>query len=232
MIPRHIAIVMDGNGRWAKKRGLSRSAGHREGGRAIERIIQGCVDKKIEVLTLFAFSTENWDRPKKEVRFLMNLFLKHLKKSEELNKHNVKLSIIGDHVAFGSKLKNEIQKSQQLTSSNSGLKLNIAMNYSGRWDILEATKKIVNCVYENNLNVHDIDANCFNRMLCLSDLPDPDLFIRTSGEIRISNFMLWQLAYTELYFTDVFWPDFDIVELDRALDAYSNRVRRFGKISD
>ena len=135
-------------------------------------------------------------------------------------------------MAFGSKLKNEIQKSQQLTSSNSGLKLNIAMNYSGRWDILEATKKIVNCVYENNLNVHDIDANCFNRMLCLSDLPDPDLFIRTSGEIRISNFMLWQLAYTELYFTDVFWPDFDIVELDRALDAYSNRVRRFGKISD
>lgn len=229
-LPRHIAIVMDGNGRWAKQRGLARSAGHRAGGDAAKSTIKACVELGVEALTLFAFGIENWKRPPKEVNYLMNLFFKNLQKSDELHKQNIKLRIIGDYSRFSDKLIQRIEVSQELTENNTGLQLNAAINYSGRWDIVNAANKIAKKVSAGEITTADINEESFSQQLCLSDVPEPDLFIRTSGEQRLSNFLLWQLAYTELYFTDVLWPDFNKEELEKAIAAFGKRERRFGTV--
>ncbi len=230
-LPRHVAIIMDGNGRWAQQRNLSRSAGHKAGGEAAKEIIKACAGTGIEVLTLFAFGMENWKRPTKEVNYLMNLFFRNLEKSHELHEQNIKLNIIGDYSRFSAKLKQRIMQSQELTANNTGLHLNAAINYSGRWDITNAAKQLAQQVKSDNLTADDITEETLAQFLCLHELPEPDLFIRTSGEQRISNFLLWQLAYTELYFTDVLWPDFNKEELEKALQAYDARERRFGRVS-
>jgi undecaprenyl diphosphate synthase len=220
-LPKHIAIVMDGNGRWAKKRGLPRVAGHKAGGEAAKEIIKVCSQKGIEALTLFAFGAENWNRPAEEVDNLMNLFFEALQKNtKDLNEYNIRLCVIGDHARLNKKLVDKIINVQKETATNTGLKLNVAINYSGRWDIWQAVEK--------TLQAEEVSQEIFQSHLCLHDLPEPDLFIRTSGEQRISNFLLWQLAYTELYFTDILWPDFHGQALEEALLAYAKRERRFG----
>jgi len=229
MLPRHIAIIMDGNGRWAKQRYLPRIAGHEAGAKAVRRIIKNCVGKKIEILTLFAFSSENWSRPIEEVSFLMNLFITLLKREvKKLHEQNIQVRIIGDRSRFDEKLRHQITKAEKLTEKNTGLKLVIAANYGGRWDITETVRDIATEVKTGLLSQKDISPELIQKKIALADFPDPDLLIRTSGEQRISNFMLWQLAYTELYFTDVFWPDFNNEELEKALLFFSNRERRFG----
>lgn len=228
-IPEHVAIIMDGNGRWAQHRRLPRIAGHRAGVEALRRIVKACADKNITILTLFAFSSENWRRPAYEVNELMKLFLLGFKKElVKLHDNNVQIRIIGDSSRFDSSLRHWIIKAQTLTCNNTGLKLNIAMNYGGRWDIAHAMQKIGQALLNANLSISDINPDLIAANLSLADLPDPDLFIRTSGEKRISNFLLWQLAYSELYFTDVLWPDFTVSDLDMALQCYANRQRRFG----
>jgi undecaprenyl diphosphate synthase len=228
-LPRHIAIVMDGNGRWAKERGLPRLAGHKAGAEIAKEIIKVCSQRGIEVLTLFAFGTENWNRPSEEVGNLMKLFFEILQKNtKDLNKYNVQLRIIGDCTRLNKKLQEKIIRSQHETANNSGLKLNAAINYSGRWDIWQAIEKIVQKVETGKVKHGEVTQEYFQSLLCLHNLPEPDLFIRTSGEQRISNFLLWQLAYTELYFTDVLWPDFHEHILEEALLAYAKRERRFG----
>lgn len=231
--PRHVAIVMDGNGRWAKQKNLPRVAGHKAGAKAVEEVIKACGDEKIEILTLFAFSSENWGRPIEEINYLMELFLKTLQKQTPiLYKNNVQLRVIGDYSRFNPKLQKSIVESQKITKDNSGLKLIIAANYSGRWDILNAMQQIAKQVEEKQIRSTEITAELFKRQLCISDLPEPDLLIRTSGELRISNFMLWQFAYTEFFFTETLWPDFSADELKKALNSYANRQRRFGLISE
>ena len=230
-LPQHIAIIMDGNGRWAEKRKLPRMFGHREGGKAVEKIVTACIRCGIPVLTLFAFSTENWNRPRDEINFLMELFLNVLSKDvKKLHKNNIKLHIIGEIGSLDEQLRVKISSAEQLTVANTGLKLNIAINYSGRWDIWQAAKTIAQAVENHDFKAQDLTPELFQSRLCLADLPEPDLFIRTSGELRISNFLLWQLAYTELYFTAVLWPDFDEVALQEALNAYATRKRRFGRV--
>lgn len=232
-IPRHIAIVMDGNGRWAKQRHLPRIAGHKEGLNAVRRIIQACGEQGIQALTLFAFSSENWRRPKDEVSSLMGLFLTALKNEvKKLHENKVQLKFIGDHARFNPDLQAGIQQAEQLTQHNTGLKLVIAADYGGRWDIVQAAKQIIDQVQAGKLLKDQIDETHFNAFLSLNNLPEPDLFIRTSGEQRISNFMLWQLAYSELYFTEVLWPDFNEQELMKALAFYESRERRFGFIAE
>jgi undecaprenyl diphosphate synthase len=232
-LPRHIAIIMDGNGRWAKKRFLPRIAGHKVGVESVRQIVKSCAEKGIEVLSLFAFSSENWQRPEQEVSFLMGLFLTVLEREvKKLHKQNVQLRVVGDTAQLNSKLQEHIVAAQNLTANNTGLKLVIAANYGGRWDINQAVQKVAADVEKGELRSSDISPELIQSKLSMADLPDPDLFIRTSGEQRISNFMLWQLAYTELYFTEVFWPDFDAKELDKALDYFANRERRFGFISE
>jgi undecaprenyl diphosphate synthase len=230
-LPRHIAIVMDGNGRWAKKRGLLRVAGHKVGVESIRVVIKACAEKKIDVLTLFAFSTENWERPKDEVSYLMEqLFVKSLASEiNGLHKNNIQFRVIGETERLTGKLQQKIHDAEKLTANNSGLKLILALSYSGRWDIVEAARQLAMKIEAGKMNSQDITIGALHAHTCLHDLPEPDLFIRTSGEQRISNFMLWQLAYTELYFTDVLWPDFREVEFSGALDIYSKRTRRFGK---
>ena len=228
-IPRHVAIVMDGNGRWAKARGLPRVAGHKAGVETVRNIVQQCVQKGIEALTLFAFSSENWRRPPQEVGLLMELFLTALQMEvSKLNKNNVRLRVIGDISAFSEKLRNQMTKSQEQTRNNTGLTLVIAVNYGGRWDLAQASRRVAEQVAAGTLKPEQVDEELLGRYVCLHDLPEPDLFIRTSGEQRISNFLLWQLAYTELYFTDTRWPDFDASAFDQALLAYQKRRRRFG----
>jgi undecaprenyl diphosphate synthase len=228
-MPRHIAIIMDGNGRWAKKRHLPRIAGHKAGLQAAREIVESCIKKNIEVLTLFCFSSENWRRPPDEVSYLMDLFITILERdAKKLHEKNVHLRVIGDRARLNEKLLKQIQKVETLTANNTGLKLLLAVDYGGQWDITEAVRKIAARVRDQTLQEADIDANCIRQYLSFSDLPDPDLFIRTSGEIRISNFLLWQLAYTELYFTNIFWPDFNTEELDKALIYFADRERRFG----
>ncbi len=232
-LPRHIAIVMDGNGRWAKSRFLPRLMGHREGLKTVRRIIKACAAKKIEALTLFAFSSENWQRPAVEVEGLMDLFLTALQNEiTELQQNNVQLRIIGDDTRFSQQLRERMMQAQQQTIHNTGLKLVIAADYGGRWDILQATKKIAQAAAAGNLNSDAITQEVFASYLHLADLPEPDLFIRTGGEIRISNFLLWQLAYTELYFTETLWPDFDEQAFETALTFYASRERRFGQTSE
>lgn len=228
-LPQHVAIVMDGNGRWASGRSLPRVAGHRAGAKTVREIVEYAGNLDIEALTLFAFSLENRARPQTEVNFLMSLFLESLEKNTaQLNKNNVKLRIIGDHSRFDKKLLQQIQRSEAVTADNTGLNLVIAINYSGHWDIVRAAQILAQQVAQQQLSPEDITPAIFQQHLCLADLPAPDLLIRTSGEQRISNFMLWQFAYTEIYFSPVFWPDFHKHNFDAALEFYRTRKRRFG----
>lgn len=233
ILPKHIAVVMDGNGRWAQQRGLPRVAGHEKGAQVAEDILKMCGDKRIGILTLFAFSSENWQRPSEEVNFLMELFLQTLQeKTPKLHENNIQLRFIGDYYRFNPELQKNILAGEQLTANNTGLKLNIAVNYSGRWDIVEATRKISEQIAAGNINASQLTPAIFAKYLSLADLPDPDLLIRTGGEQRISNFMLWQFAYTEFYFTEIYWPDFNLKIFEEALTAYANRQRRFGKTGE
>jgi len=228
-IPKHVAIIMDGNGRWAQKRGLPRVAGHKAGVETVRSVIQTCVEKGIEVLTLFAFSSENWRRPKKEVSLLMALFLTALQREvKKLHENGVQLRIIGDVSAFDQKIQKHINKSEELTKDNKTLVLNIAANYGGQWDLIQATKSIAKQIESGEIKPDDITPEMINQNLSLCDLPEPDLFIRTGGEQRISNFLIWQLAYSELYFTNTLWPDFDRHAFEMALESFAGRQRRFG----
>ncbi|MBA2653860.1 MAG: isoprenyl transferase [Gammaproteobacteria bacterium] len=232
-LPKHVAIVMDGNGRWAQKKCLPRVAGHEAGAESVKQIVKTCSEKEIGILTLFAFSSENWRRPPEEVEHLMNLFLQTLRQeTENLHKNNIRLRVIGDCKRFNDELREQIHISQTMTEQNTGLTLVIAANYSGRWDIVNATHSIAKEVVEGKIQLQDITPELFQNYVCLNNLPEPDLFIRTSGEQRISNFMLWQFAYTELYFSDVLWPDFKEKEFQDALNFYASRERRFGLISE
>lgn len=229
--PNHIAIVMDGNGRWAQARGLPRVAGHEMGVRSVKSVVKSCLTHAVPVLTLFAFSSENWQRPPEEVAFLMDLFLSALQEHvPELSAQGVRLRFVGDRAAFSDDLQQLMTEAEEQTFDNTALVLNIAMNYSGQWDILQACQKIAHDTKHGLIVEADINNDLISARLCFADQPDPDLFIRTSGEIRISNFMLWQLAYTELYFTETYWPDFDAPAFQMALDAYRRRDRRFGKV--
>lgn len=229
-MPKHVAIIMDGNGRWAQNRGLPRAAGHQAGFHATRDIVEACAKREIEALTLFAFSSENWARPKQEVGLLMDLFLRGLKSEVgKLNDNNVHITFIGERSAFFDKLQNEMSVAESTTASNTGLKLNIAVNYGGRWDIVEAARKLAQLVKEGELEPDDINIENFSKHVTLDKMNDPDLFIRTGGEKRISNYLLWHLAYTELYFTDVLYPDFNDEGLEQALTFYAGRQRRFGK---
>ena len=232
-LPRHIAIIMDGNGRWARARLLPRYVGHREGVKSVRRVVEACLDKGIKALTLFAFSSENWRRPSEEVSLIMDLFIHALKKEVvALNRNGVRLRFIGDRSAFSDKLRGLIEDSEQQTRDNTQLELVIAANYGGQWDITQALRSIAGRVAAGELLPAAITQDVIAAEISLADLPAPDLFVRTGGERRISNFLLWQLAYTELYFTDVLWPVFDERELDAALLWYANRQRRFGRTGD
>jgi undecaprenyl diphosphate synthase len=232
-LPRHVAVIMDGNGRWAQKRHLPRIAGHRAGVETVRGIVEACAVKGIEVLTLFAFSSENWRRPEKEVGMLMDLFLTTLTREvKRLHKNKVKIRVIGERSAFSEKLQQRIKAAEDLTQNNTGLVLVVAANYGGRWDISEAAKKIAEQVAAGELQTTDITPELMHSYVSLHDLPEPDLFIRTGGEERVSNFLLWQLAYTELYFTKTLWPDFDKQAFDHALDSFSRRQRRFGRTGE
>jgi undecaprenyl diphosphate synthase len=232
-LPRHIAIIMDGNGRWARTRLLPRYVGHREGVKSVRRAVEACIDRHVEVLTLFAFSSENWRRPSEEVSLIMDLFVQTLKKEvASLNRNGVRLRFIGDRSAFSDKLCYLIAEAEQETSANSRLDLVIAANYGGQWDISQAVRKLALRVQAGELAPQDINPDAIAAEVALAELPPPDLFIRTGGERRISNFLLWQLAYTELYFTDVLWPAFDEKELESALLWYANRQRRFGRTGE
>ena len=228
-LPRHVAIIMDGNGRWAQQRYLPRTAGHRAGVTAVRKVVEHCVEKGIEALTLFAFSSENWRRPPEEVSVLMELFLSTLgRETEKLHENRVRLRVIGDRSAFSSELRGKIVSSEQLTSANEGLTLTIAANYGGRWDILQALRALAPRLASATLRAEDLSEELLAGQLCLSDLPEPDLFIRTGGDQRISNFLLWQIAYTELFFTPTLWPDFDEQLLEQAFADFARRQRRFG----
>lgn len=232
-IPSHIAIIMDGNGRWAKKRKMPRVAGHRAGVESVRKIVKACGERGVKVLTMFAFSSENWRRPAQEVGLLMDLFMTVLKReAKKLHKNNVQLRVVGDISAFSPKLQERIAEVVSLTKDNDGVILNIAANYGGHWDIVNASKKIAEKVRTGELSVDDISETVLAQHMSFPDLPEPDLFIRTGGEQRISNFLLWHLAYTELYFSDILWPDFDESELDKAIASFSGRQRRFGKTGD
>lgn len=232
-IPRHIAIIMDGNGRWAKQRLQPRFMGHRAGVRAVEGIVKHCVATGVEVLSLFAFSSENWRRPGKEVNLLMELFSHALDNQvKRLHKNNIRLNIIGDISRFSASLQQQIVDATTLTADNNGLILNIAANYGGRWDITQSVRQIADKIKSGELQPDEIDEMLIASHLVTAELPEPDLFIRTGGEQRISNFLMWQLAYTELYFTEKLWPEFNAQDLDLAIDSFSSRERRFGRTSE
>ncbi len=229
-VPRHIAVIMDGNGRWAKKRFLPRVAGHKVGVETVRNMVKQCVNLGVDYLTLFAFSSENWRRPEEEVTFLMGLFMEALKKEvAKLHKNNVRLIIIGNRAQFGSALCAEIEAAEHLTQNNTGLTLTIAANYGGRWDILQAVNAMQKANPSKSGEFAEEDLTPY---LAMHYAPEPDLFIRTGGEKRISNFLLWQLAYSELYFTDVLWPDFDDQAFQLAIQSYQQRERRFGRTSE
>ncbi|WP_455208951.1 isoprenyl transferase [Kaarinaea lacus] len=232
-LPRHIAIIMDGNGRWAKNRRMPRFAGHKAGVEAVRGVVESCAKKGVKILTLFAFSSENWRRPAKEVGLLMDLLHTALgREVKRLKENNVRLRFIGDRSAFSEKLQTRLYEGEHETKHNTGLTLVVAVNYGGMWDIAHAARLIASRVKDGQINVQDIDEELFATYLSLNDLPDPDLFIRTGGEMRISNFLLWQLAYAELYFTDTLWPDFNEKTLDEALASFARRQRRFGRTSE
>jgi undecaprenyl diphosphate synthase len=231
--PKHVVVVMDGNGRWAKKRLLPRTAGHHAGVKSTRKVVEASVKEGIQALTIFAFSSENWKRPEQEVSSIMELFISTLQSEvESLHKQNVRVRFIGECSAFSEKLQQKIQAATRLTQDNTGLQLNIAVNYGGRWDVAEACKNIAAKVQAGDISIADINAEMVNEHICLSELPEPDLFIRTGGEQRISNFLIWQLAYTELYFTDTLWPDFGAQQFQEALSWFEGRQRRFGKTGE
>jgi undecaprenyl diphosphate synthase len=232
-IPKHIAIIMDGNGRWAKSKGLPRFAGHKKGIDTVRKITEKCGEIGVNHLTLFTFSAENWNRPKAEVTALMTLLTGTLRKEiQSLNKNNVRFTTIGNISKFPSKVKKEISESIEMTKSNSGLNLILALNYGGKQEILNATNEIIKDVENGIISPNEIDENIFNQKLYTNNIPDPDLLIRTGGDFRISNFMLWQLAYTELHFTSSFWPDFNNDELMDVINEFNSRERRYGKTSE
>ena len=229
-IPRHIAIIMDGNGRWAKQRRLPRAAGHKRGVEIVREVVKTSVARGVEYLTLFAFSSENWRRPAEEVSMLKSLFIMALEReAEKLHRNGIRLRVIGDTEPFGKKITELVARAEQLTCNNGGMTLTIAANYGGRWDLLQAVQRLV--------EAHPQHSGAFTEeqlagFLCTAYAPEPDLFIRTGGEQRISNFLLWQLAYSEFYFTDTLWPDFDAAALDQAIASYQQRERRFGRTSE
>jgi undecaprenyl diphosphate synthase len=229
-VPRHVAIVMDGNGRWASARHLPRVAGHERGLAALRKTVEACVEKGIEALTVFAFSSENWRRPEDEVSFLMTLFLKALRREvKELHRNGIQLRIIGDLQGFSEPLRTAIRDSVERTRGNRRMVLTVAVNYGGRWDVLNAVNEALSATEFSKHEPVTLTEDLLRPYLALSDLPEPDLFIRTGGEQRLSNFMLWQFAYTELYFTDTHWPDFDGRALQDAIKSYQTRERRFGR---
>ena len=228
-IPRHLAVIMDGNGRWAQQRRRPRVIGHRAGTRAVNTCIDVCIQQGIEALTLFAFSSENWGRPEDEVGALMKLFMHALDREvAELQRRGVRIRFIGDRARFNGQIRQRMDAAESSTAGNSRLHLTIAASYGGRQDIAAAARALAEDVANGRLHPSQIDENLFAARVALADLPPPDLFIRTGGEVRISNFLLWQLAYTELWFTDTLWPDVDAATLQRALDDYASRERRFG----
>lgn len=231
--PRHIAIIMDGNNRWARNRGERGSAGHRAGAEAAREVVYSCVNRGVEYLTLFAFSSENWLRPDKEVKGLMALFLSVLRRHEirQMHERNVRLQFIGNRSSFTPRLQKNMRDVEELTRNNTGTVVTVAADYGGRWDISQAAQRLAEAVLRGELVASEISPELIQQHICMGDLPEPDLCIRTGGEQRISNFLLWQFAYTELYFTDCFWPDFDDSTFQLALDDYSGRKRRFGRQS-
>ncbi|HEX6003041.1 MAG TPA: polyprenyl diphosphate synthase [Burkholderiales bacterium] len=229
-VPRHVAIIMDGNGRWAKRRFLPRMAGHKRGVEAVRRVVKACGDRGVRYLTLFAFSSENWRRPAEEVSFLMRLFVLSLEQEVgKLHENGIRFRVIGDLSRFEPELARLIRAAEELTAANDRLTLTVAANYGGRWDILQAANRMLADRPQLAAGFEESDLTPY---FALSHAPEPDLFIRTGGEQRISNFLLWQLAYTELYFTDLLWPDFDAAALDEAIASYQQRERRFGRTSE
>ncbi|MFT4906186.1 MAG: undecaprenyl diphosphate synthase [Oleispira sp.] len=232
-IPRHVAVIMDGNNRWAKKRLMPGVAGHKAGVDAVRAVVETSAEQGIEVLTLFAFSSENWRRPEKEVNALMQLFIVALEREvKKLHKNNIRLVVMGDKSAFQQKIQDLISDAEQLTVNNDRMTLVIAANYGGQWDIAQAAKRIAQDVEAGKLSAEDINEQIFHKYTWLNEFPAPDLMIRTGGEERISNFMLWQTAYSEFYFSDALWPDFKQQEYKKALAAFANRIRRFGRTDD
>ncbi len=230
-IPSHVAIIMDGNGRWAKERGLPRTVGHREGIERIKGIVNAARELGVKAVTFFAFSTENWNRPKKEIDMLMRSLDKFLgRQIDELNKNNVRFKVIGKEKPLPEYILAKIEKAEHLTEDNTGLIMVLALNYGARQEIVDAAKKFTNYVLKGETSVDALDTEGFNRYLYTAGLPDPDLLIRTSGEMRISNFLLWQLSYAELYFTKKHWPDFKRCDFEKAIQEYQKRQRRFGAI--
>lgn len=232
-LPRHIAVIMDGNGRWAKKKGAMRIFGHQNAIKAVREISEGCAELGIGFLTLYAFSTENWGRPKAEVEGLMQLLVTTIhKETETLLKNKIKLKAIGDISSLPPSCQKELREATDRTKRNQGLTLTLALSYSGRWDILQGIKKLLKDVKNKEISENEIDAELFSSYLSTAEMPDPELLIRTSGEMRISNFLLWQMAYTELFISEILWPDFRKKNLYEAILAYQKRERRFGKISE
>ena len=231
--PRHIAIIMDGNGRWAQKRFMPRAVGHQAGVKAVRKIVEYCAKHKVEVLTLFAFSSENWRRPEAEVTLLMALFMATLQREiNKLDRNNIRLRFIGDRTVFSDKLQQKMAEGEAQTQGNTDLTVVVAANYGGHWDMCQAFQKVVEKMATGELENQVISDQLINQHLSTAGLPDPDLFIRTGGEQRVSNFMLWQLAYTELYFTTTLWPDFDQNSLADAIKSFKSRQRRFGHTSE
>jgi len=232
-VPAHVAIIMDGNGRWARQRGLPRANGHQAGAKSVRAVVEQSVRCGVQALTLFAFSSENWRRPASEVNLLMELFLNTLRvEVKRLIEHDVRLRIIGDMSAFSESLQRQVKSAEEATGNNRTLMLQIAVNYGGRWDIAQAVRALAREVSEQRLLPDDIDESAIARRLSCPDVPDPDLFIRTGGEKRISNFLLWQCAYTELYFSDLMWPEFDGDAFVAALNDFARRQRRFGRTGE
>jgi len=228
-VPRHIAIIMDGNGRWAKRRLMPRVAGHRKGVEALRGVIRACAERGVSHLTVFAFSSENWRRPQEEVTLLMELFMRALENEvARLHENDIRFHVIGDLTGFSERIQALIRDAEALTRNNTRLTFTVAANYGGRWDIVQAVKKLMAA----GVDAESVTEDMLVQQLSMADMPEPDLFIRTGGEQRISNFLLWQLAYTELYFTDALWPDFDAAALDKAIASYRARERRFGRTSE
>jgi len=232
-LPKHIAVIMDGNGRWAKGQGKMRVFGHEQGVLSVKDIVEGCVEVGIKYLTLYAFSTENWSRPKEEVDALMQILISTInRETETLNKNNVKLNAIGNIASLPQECIDDLKEAMEKTAHNEKCTLTLALSYSAKWEIVDAAKKIARAVKNQEIDVNDIDEDLFSSKLTTVNIPDPELMIRTSGEHRISNYLLWQMAYTEFYFTDVLWPDFRRENLFEAIVDYQKRERRFGKISE
>ncbi len=232
-VPRHVAIIMDGNGRWAKQRHLPRVAGHRKGVEAVRGVVRACIDRGVDFLTLFAFSSENWRRPAEEVTILMDLFLRALEQQvEKLHGNEVRFRVVGDTSRFDPRIRELIASGEAMTAANRRLTLTVAANYGGRWDIAEAARRYYTAHPDALADARPADPDALAPYLAMAYAPEPDLFIRTGGEQRVSNFLLWQLAYTELHFTDTLWPDFDAAAFDAALAWYRERERRFGRTSE